>query len=419
MSLARQLTSQVAKPVARSVVRSAGGGTPASLDIKANVGTSTSPTSTGTKAVTGVGFEPKVVMPWGVLHTLDAVTTNAYLGLGALTGTSQSAISVSSLTGLTTSNTDRRHGNTNAVTQLIDGTVSEAAARSALGADGFTLNWTTAAAAANILNHICLGGDDLEVSLTQHQMNGTNAPQSFAHGLTGGEPTALLFFSAINNNTPANTQAGLLSSIGCWASSSQFSAANYADNAKTTTETRRSLVANSIWDFITTTSLRRMAVSSVDAANVNCTYPATTSNIASYFWLLAIRGAKCQAGAFDCNGSTDPLTIACSGITPKLFLPLFVPSGVDSIGTVQNGLLFGIGASDGTNNVSCGVTDANGVTTTNARRYQSSTSLVEYDTAGTKQFEATASFSGESVILDPTTNGGSTWGQGGYLIIGA
>jgi hypothetical protein len=161
-----------------------------------------------------------------------------------------------------------------------------------------------------------------------------------------------------------------------------------------------------------------MAVDSVDATNVNVTYPVTGDATQRYFFMLAIRGAKCQVGTFDCNGSTSPLTIATAGITPKLFLPVFLSQGVDNLGAVLNDINLTIGASDGTNNVSCGITDANGVTTTNARRYQSSTSLVEFNTAGTKTFEGTAAFSGESVVVTPTT-ALTNFGQAGYMVIGS
>jgi hypothetical protein len=134
--------------------------------------------------------------------------------------------------------------------------------------------------------------------------------------------------------------------------------------------------------------------------------------------MLAIRGAKCQVGTFNCNGSLSPYTINTPGITPKLFLPVLIGGGVGSVGSVLSNIEFGIGASDGSNNVSCGVTDRNGVTTTDARRYQSSSTIAEYNYLGTKMFESTVAFSGQSVVITPTTNISSSYGQGGYLVIG-
>jgi hypothetical protein len=162
-----------------------------------------------------------------------------------------------------------------------------------------------------------------------------------------------------------------------------------------------------------------LAVSSVDSSNVNATYPIATDTTQVIFFMLAIRGAKCQTGTFDHNGSLSPLTINTPGITPKLFLPVFLPVGVDSINTVLSGLNFSIGACDGTYNVCCGITDANAVTTTNSRRHQTSTALAEYSTSGTLGSQIAAAFSGESVVLTPSTLISTDFGQGAYLVVGS
>jgi len=417
----------VIESVVRNVVDSAdssalrggvgGGGAPPALDIRASVGTSTSPTSTGTKAVTGVGFQPKVVLPFGCLQAADGAGVPVTMGLGAFTAAAQAYASVSSANGVTTSSTNRRHSASNGWGILSGASVVEEAAYSSFDANGFTLNWSTVLTTARILNHICLGGADLEVSLVQCQMNGTNAAQSFAHGLSGA-PTGVLFFNSNTVSVPPNTVVDLFMSIGAWAGGNQFNAALVSANGVTTTLAKRMLSTSGVMSLILNSNLRQMSVATVNATNVNVTYPITTTANTEYFWMLAIRGAKCQVGTFDTNGSTSPLTISTTGMTPKLFLPVFVPLGVDNVGTVNSELILSIGACDGTNNVSCGISDQNGQTTTNARRFQSSSSLAEY-TLGTKVFEGTAAFSGESVVLTPTTNLGATYGQGGYLVIGS
>jgi hypothetical protein len=394
------------------------------LDIRASVGTSTSPTSTGTKAVTGVGFQPKVVMPFtAALPVGTAASQQSPFGFGVgVSPSNRAAIGVNIQSGVTTSNTERSHTNANILTIPLLGSINDflVSDLSTLGSDGFTLNWSVVEATERVLNHICLGGADLEVSLTQHQMNATNSPQSFAHGLSGA-PTGLLFFGIQTTSAPAATLTNAAISIGMWAGSNQFGTAYFSDNAVTTTATRRTLYNTaSLVNFTAGVTTRTMSVSSVDSTNVNCTYPITTSSAAIYFFMLAIRGAKCQTGTFNHNGSLSPLTINTTGITPKLFLPVFVPIGVDSVNTVLNDLVISIGACDGVNNVSCGITDQNSQTTTNARRFQSSTTLAEHriDT-GVKVTEMTASFSGESIILNPTTMTFSTYGQGCYMVIGA
>jgi len=395
------------------------GGGGSGYNVLASVGTSTSPTAKGTKAVTGVGFTPKLVMPFGVGNMAVGSIGPLAMGIGATASTSSRfAVSVSARESVTTSDTDRRHTASKAFERIDQVAVDLSADLSSLDADGFTLDWSSVFASARILNHIAIGGD-IEVSITQHQMNGTNAAQSFAHGLTGGAPDALLFVSAVNPIVPASTVGVLYFTIGAWAGGTQFAAGVFSENAVTTTATRRALLNNASLAHISDGGIRRsLAVASVDGANVNAIYPATGATTQSHFWIIAIRNCKAQVGTFDCNGSRDPLTISCPGITPKLFLPVFVNNGVDNINSLIIASFLTIGASDGVNNVSCGITESNGLTTTNARRFQSSTSFSEYDSSGGRQFQATATFGGESVILDPTDNPAPSWGQGAFLILG-
>ena len=387
------------------------------LDIRAAVGTSTSPTSPGTKAVTGVGFQPSAVLDFWSLLASDANQIDLHGGIGAAVSGSNCSVGYYSKSNVTTSSTYLRHTSSAMITALNAATTFEEASLSSFDADGFTRAWNPASATAYILNHIALGGADAEFELTFHQMNATNADESFAHGLSGA-PTGVLFFSTLNRTAPPNTSARLYYSIGAWSASSQFDAALFSQENVTTTVTRRRLSNVGVVTLLSPAVARQMAVASVDDTNVNCTYPNTISPLQFRFFMLAIRGAKVQTGTFDCNGSTDPLSISCTGITPKLFMPVMMLNGVGGINTVANNAVITIGASDGTNTVSCGVTDSNGVTTTNARRYQSSNSLVQYDISGIQGFNSTVSFDGESVVVDPSLCSANN-GQGAYIIIGA
>jgi hypothetical protein len=304
---------------------------------------------------------------------------------------------------------------------LFRGVASAAIAElDSLDSDGFTLNYTTKDGIARLFNHICLGGDDLEASLTLHQMNGTNADESFAHGLTGGAPDALLFFGIGETGLPPATSANAKFDFGAWAGGSQFAASIQSQNGVATTSTSRVLSNTEAYltQQVTRTKLRSFAVSAVDSTNVDVSYVVTGSTGQFRFFMLALRGCKAQVGTFDCNGSTDPLTISTPGITPKLFLPVMMRLGVDSINTVQSDVYFSVGASDGTTNLSCGITDQSAVTTTNTRRFQSSNTIVDYGAGGVKNFEATSAFGSNSVELTPSTVRDENWGQGAYLVIG-
>ena len=401
-------------------------GTPASgaLDILASVGTSTSKTSAqvtadgdGLKDI-AVPFSSKAFLPFSALMASSTGASNATIGLGGFTSSSQFAVAAQSQDGVTTSNTDRRH-TASSVVSVLNNSGSEiiGASKESIQSDGVTLNWTNAAASAYILNHIALGGADLEVSLTLHQMNNTGADESFAHGLSGA-PTGVLFFSAVYNAAPPSTTTVLHSSIGMYSSSGQYCGSIYSGNGATTTLTRRVLLNSGVVSYTDNAIRKVLTVDTTDSTNVNCSYTVTGTTYQTRFFMLAIRGAKVQTGTFDCNGSTDPLSISCAGITPVAMRLVNIPTGVDSINTLQNNAHLGIGWSDGTNNVSCGITDENGrISGTNARRFQDSDDIAQYDVAGTEKFRARVTFSGENAIITPAVcNDG--WDQGAYIIIG-
>lgn len=414
----RPVYKSVHSPIGKSIGVAVGSGS--SLDILASVGTSTSPISTGTKAVTGIGFQPKLVMLSGILQTADGSASSLFYGFGAATSTSSRAsVAIASQTSLTTTSTRRRHTNDKAISILTtDGLVSEEADLSSMDSDGFTLNWTTATTSARIVNHICLAGSSLEVQLSQHQMNNTNAPQAFPHGLSG-TPTTLIFFTSHTSTTPTSTGDPLFLSFGAWSGGNQFGASAYSANAVTTSSTRRLLANDRVASLMFSSVTRSIAVSSVDATNVNVTYPITSSTSQGYIWMIALRGIKSQIGTFDCNGSLDPLTISTPGITPKIFLPVLVPSGVDNINVPQNDLNLTFAASDGSALTSCQILDQNGLTTTNARRVQNTTLLTERNYAASTVHSSTVAFSGSSIVIDPSTLSDSSYAQGAYLVLGS
>lgn len=393
---------------------------PLTLDILASVGTSLTPTITGTKAVTGIGFQPKVVMPFTALQPSTASSAGANTTFGIGTASLAASVSSSSQGSLTTSNAYKRHTGAAILSALAsDASLYAEATLASRDASGFTYNYTTVQLTSMVVNHICLGGADLEVSLTQHQMNNTNAAQSFAHGLSGA-PTGVILITALNSLSPPVSNAHASMGLSFYANGVQQSSAVQMRNALTTTATSKILSpglqaqsgTNAAW-------LRAMNITSLDATNVNCSYSGAGST-ATHFWMLAIRGAKCQVGTFDCNGSLDPLTISTTGIIPKLFLGCALAECVDNYNVSRDHVNFSIFASDGTNNVSCGMTDLDNVTTTTTYRHQSSTDLQEITAVdGAQRFSATASFSGQSVLLDPTVNQGISWGQGAYIVIGA
>ncbi|HAN97016.1 MAG TPA: hypothetical protein DCQ98_06080 [Planctomycetaceae bacterium] len=285
-----------------------------------------------------------------------------------------------------------------------------------IDADGFTFDWTTVSGSVRYFNYACLGGS-IEAKLVRCQMNNTNVAESFAHGLSGA-PTAVILFSVLNEQPVPASRTTLYASIGAWAGGSQFSGSIWSNNGVTTTATRRILSTTKALVRVAGSIDRSLSIASVDGTNVNVTYPDTTAINQYYFWMLCIRGCRAKVGTFTLGGVLTPTEITCPGIRPKFFMPVLIPGGHVSPDAILSTMLMGVGASDGLATTSSGLTEVNNVTTTLSRRWQSNNNLDDYDSAGNLMIRSDISFGEESVIVDPTTNTSSTWGQGGYLILG-
>lgn len=131
-------------------------------------GSETSKTSTpGTRATTGVGFQPRGLFFAGGLRATSAVLNNAAQHCwGGYDGTSAASISSSSDDNVGTSNCASQGSTTNCL-QLVNSSNSASvvvAAGSTLDPDGFTLNWTTVDATSREFGYLAVG-DGLQVGL--------------------------------------------------------------------------------------------------------------------------------------------------------------------------------------------------------------------------------------------------------------
>lgn len=109
-------------------------------------GTFAVPGSTGNNAVTGVGFTPKAVI---FLVAIDASTSVASMGIGWMTSTAQAAISTFVNETGPAAATDHSASQCILITSATAGD-TVAATYVAMGADGFTVNFTARAAGYDV-----------------------------------------------------------------------------------------------------------------------------------------------------------------------------------------------------------------------------------------------------------------------------
>lgn len=386
--------------------------------VNASAGTFTSPNSIGEQDVTDLEFEPKITGIFGAGRGSDGNATDAQIGFGvAANASEQSAVSGSSEGNVAPSNATRVYSQSEIVTLLETSVALEDAEFVNNLSNGFRLNWTKANASEYIYNRFNLGGLDLERSVTFHTMNATLSDEAFAHGLSG-KPTLLIMFTHGNSSLGTNTSA--IWSLGAWAKGNQISTAFVSRYGRTITEAHRYFSEQHTINRLSNTGtlIRAMTVNSVDESEIQVSY--SGSNITEYkFTMLAVRGCTAQVGSFDCNGGE--IDIPHVGMTPRLWLPISLREASDSPDTTLGSVYYGLGACDGTNNVSCFYSDQDAKDTatggTRARKEQRSDEIRVATTTGAEVFSATATLSTDNVKVTPTVTS-STYDQGGYITIG-
>lgn len=134
------------------------------------VGVETQATSATTKATTGVGFTPKGLFLFGTNRAASSSidTANGKFSVGATDGTSQSTAWTENVDNVSPSNANQSAVATKTLRHASsDSTTNAEAGFSAFGADGFTLDWTTADATARQFAYVAFG--DTAVASTLYQ----------------------------------------------------------------------------------------------------------------------------------------------------------------------------------------------------------------------------------------------------------
>lgn len=208
------------------------------------VGNLTQPGSTGTQAITGVGFQPKAVLFFIQPNTTDGSSANLQVGFGAATSsTARGAISGWSQDNQGTSSTLRATITTGCLYLRDGGTNVAAADMDSLDSDGFTLDWTVTDATGRKVGFIALGGDDLtNASVLNFNLNNTTGNQSVTGA--GFQPDCVIFLQALVSSA-STFEASLLMGLGFAVSSTERSAFGISsENGQGTSDTDKRLVSD-------------------------------------------------------------------------------------------------------------------------------------------------------------------------------
>lgn len=174
------------------------------------------------QSITGLGFTPKLLIFYSTRATVDGITAEASMAIGAADGVTEWLLLTNSEDGQGTSDTRTQSRVDACIGVAIPGSATAIyrASLTSLDNDGFTLDVTTAGA-GELVFFLAFGGDDFEAEVFNDMFpNSTGSDSNSSLSIT---PTALLFtgINAFNlNNNLANMRlwmggASNVSNQGC------------------------------------------------------------------------------------------------------------------------------------------------------------------------------------------------------------
>lgn len=285
----------------------------------------TSPTSTGNQAITGIGFQPKLLILYSTL------LTDANGGCSPTYGVGTSSSARWSLSQYGRFAVVRIAANLLDTTKIfrwcyataVAGLTLIAADLVSLDADGFTLNWSTVDASGYPVNYLCLGGSDLSVKVGTVDSNTVTGNQAVTG--VGFLPKALL--AGVNGLASADGTVGTVRgnlSVGAGISSSAYnSVASRVEGgaSSSATDTTGLLATNEILSWLFTTKYFSANLVSLDADGFTLNIDTTTGGEVFRIGYVALGGAaQFKVGTFAQPGSTGNQAITGVGFQPSVEL---------------------------------------------------------------------------------------------------
>lgn len=394
-------------------------------------------TTTGVDALTGVGFQPKVIIPFQCAYFINFDTIDSWIqfGVGAAvdtTAANQRSVYCDGNDGATPTDNESNWDSAKAIHTNRNLNI---ASISAIGTDGFSVNWSTVDTTANRMQYICLGGADITNTKVGHittPTSGTTGNQSYT-GI-GFQPDLLILFGTIGNQSGTN-QLHYDCCIGFATSATgQVCIAGVAKNGVSTTSAKgyqrsNNAVCYALMDTTTTTNkaLEGALVSmNADGFTINWSTVGTVGAQIPVNY-IAIKGGSYKVGAISSpTAGTAPVSQSTTGVgfRPKgLFM---CSAGAVSSTAIQAGAQISFGAGSSSTDRRCGFTGENDATTAAVTmNINKTTKLVSMYNIVTAQASSTVNAEADITTLDSdgftlswTTKSATTAYECIYLAVG-
>lgn len=319
------------------------------------VGTFANNATVGTQAITGVGFQPKAIIIWtAATGASGTFSGHQYASIGlATSATNQYAFGMAEADGQATPNSRRSFSNAKVI--YTHNTAGSGlwfdAALVSMDADGFTLNFLTQAFGSMNFHYLAIGGAAVNAKVVQWLSPASTTNISIAG--VGFKPD-LVFNAGSNTNLAppsneinASLTFGVMNSLGQqWsntvggldlvtANTSRFQQTDAADVAVVGGEVQ----------------LKQGHLVSMDADGFTMKY-SVADTYGRYRVSLCLQGVGSKISAFPRSKAAAPTTdtVVANGLAPRAVL--FSWSGGAALSAPAAHTILGIGASDGTAQVS-------------------------------------------------------------------
>jgi hypothetical protein len=282
----------------------------ASPTLLTKAGSFSGSNSTGNQAITGVGFQPKVVLFRYNMQGADGSMGDSSIGFGVGVSSSDRRVSGDySNSGLSTSSHSAWNQSSYVIYTPGGGYRADLVS---MDSDGFTINWVTASDMT--VTYLALGGDAITNVKTGSAAAKTSTGTQSYTGL-GFQPTALILFAGKFSTTPLDSATNGNGLFGVATSSSARGMVAWRNlNGSNPQVAKRRQSTQRILSSTTTFTEADFVSFDSDGFTLNFT---TAGGNADVFYYLALRGPHVKVTSFNQATSTGNQSITGAGFTPK------------------------------------------------------------------------------------------------------
>jgi hypothetical protein len=298
------------------------------MALSAKVGRFNVGTVTGSLAITGVGFQPKVILFWG--NRVTGSTSGGHVEQAIFFGAASSATARATV-GSCHSDAGATPGISRAVARAYSATnpagnnLGEFDV-SSFDSDGFTLDRTTAFSADYLVHYLALGGADLTNAFVGEWEKPAASGNQAVTGV-GFQPDSVIMFSNRSQRGVATGDADFQMGLATSSSARGYVGLRVRSGLATTQNSRyaRSDKFATEMDFFASTSANDATDTQgdfvsfdTDGFTVNWSLADADSN--HFYQYVALKGARVKVGNFLTQTSTGNFSVTGVGFQPKALL---------------------------------------------------------------------------------------------------